>query len=102
MTTNQIGSLHTNKLNSVMPDISNIADFNPEIQKKFSHGFMINTEKTNEGRPKNSLFWTGLLNTFFWIDLENKIAASIFMQTNPYFSKECVEIFKNFERKIYS
>ena len=102
MTTNQIGSLNTNKLNSVMPDISNIADFNPEIQKKFSYGFMINTEKTNEGRPKNSLFWTGLLNTFFWIDLENKIAASIFMQTNPYFSKECVEVFKNFEKKIYS
>jgi len=102
MTTNQIGSLNINKLNSVMPDISNITDFNPEIQKKFSYGFMINTEKTNEGRPKNSLFWTGLLNTFFWIDLENKLAASIFMQTKPYFSKECVEIFKNFERKIYS
>ena len=102
MTTNQIGSLNTKKLNSVMPDISNIADFNSEIQKKFSYGFMINTEKTNEGRPKNSLFWTGLLNTFFWIDLENKLAASIFMQTKPYFSKECEEIFKNFERKIYS
>ena len=95
MTTNQIGSLNTKKLNSVMPDISNIADFNPEIQKKFSYGFMINTEKTNEGRPKNSLFWTGLLNTFFWIDLENKLGASIFMQTKPYFSKESEEIFKN-------
>ena len=102
MTTNQIESLNTNKLNSVMLEISNIADFNPGIHKKFSYGFMINTEKTNEGRPKNSLFWTGLSNTFFWIDLENKLAASIFMQTKPYFSKECVEIFKNFERKIYS
>ena len=102
MTTNQIGKLNTTKLNSVKPEISNNYEFYPGVPKKFSYGFMINTKKTNEGRSKNSLSWQGLLNTFFWIDLENKIAASIFMQTLPHFSQETIDIFKNFEREIYN
>ena len=75
--------------------------YDDNIEKKFGYGFMINNNKTLEGRPIGSIFWTGIFNSFFWIDFENKIGCAIFMQMLPYMNEVSLRAYNEIEKSIY-
>jgi CubicO group peptidase (beta-lactamase class C family) len=70
--------------------------------KKWGLSFLINTEKTPEGRSPNSLFWAGLANTYFWIDPARNVSGVILMQLLPFADKASLEALAGFERGIYA
>jgi len=60
MARNQIGELTVDILRSVIPDLSNDAEFFPGIVKKWGLGGMINTIDAPTGRSAGSWAWAGL------------------------------------------
>lgn len=65
---NQMGDLNMTKMTTAAPMYTNDVDLYPEQVKKWGLSFMINTDKTAEGRSAGSLAWAGLANTYYWID----------------------------------
>ena len=101
MKSNQIGDLEVKRMPSVDQEFSASLDYDDNIEKKFGYGFMINNNKTLEGRPIGSIFWTGIFNSFFWIDFENKIGCAIFMQMLPYLNEVSLRAYSEIEKNIY-
>ena len=101
MKTNQIGDLEVKRMPSVDQEFSASLDYDDNIEKKFGYGFMINNNKTLEGRPIGSIFWTGIFNSFFWIDFENQIGCAIFMQMLPYMNEVSLRAYNEIEKSIY-
>jgi hypothetical protein len=60
MATNAIGDLNVQPLKTVVPHLSNDAEFFPGMVKKWGLGFMISTEPMPGGRSAGSLAWAGL------------------------------------------
>ncbi|MDA0347376.1 MAG: serine hydrolase [Verrucomicrobia bacterium] len=68
---------------------------------KFGLGFQISVDEVPDLRPKGCLSWSGIQNTFFWIDPKNEIAAVLLMQVDPYADAACIAILLGFEQAIY-
>jgi methyl acetate hydrolase len=81
---------------------TNDVDLYPGMDKKWGLSFLINTQKTPEGRSPGSLAWAGLANTYFWIDPARDAAGVILMQLLPFVDKDCLEAFSGFERGVYA
>ena len=62
---NQIGPLDVSRLVSVMPPMSNDAEFFPSMVKGWGYGFVINSQPGHAGRAANSLAWAGLANCYY-------------------------------------
>jgi methyl acetate hydrolase len=84
-----------------IPSLSNTGEFFPGVPKGWAYTFMVNKEKTPSGRPANSLMWTGLANSFFWIDRQTGIGGYWASQIVPF--QDCVAYpsFVEFETAIY-
>jgi len=102
MTTNAIGDLDVQRLNTVAPTFSNDAELFPGMRKKWSLGFMISTEAAPGRRSAGSLAWAGLGNTYFWIDPAQGIAGVILMQLLPFADAKALELFAAFEKAVYA
>jgi len=68
---------------------------------KFGLGFQISVDEAPGLRPKGCLSWSGIQNTFFWIDPKNEIAAVLLMQVDPYGDEACISTLLGFEQAIY-
>lgn len=99
---NHLGDLNVTKLVSADPTVSNDVELYPDMVKKWGLGFLINTDKTPEGRSAGSLAWAGLANTYYWIDPSRDIAGVILMQLFPFGDHKCLKAFADFERSIYT
>ena len=102
MAANAIGHLNVQPLKTVVPHLSNDAEFFPGMIKKWSLGFMISTEPVPGGRSAGSLAWAGLGNTYFWIDLDRGIAGVILMQLLPFADPKALALLDQFEKAVYS
>jgi len=65
---NNMGPLKVHRLETIVPSLSNDAEFFPEMPKSWGLSFMINEQPAPTGRTAGSLAWAGLANTFFWMD----------------------------------
>jgi CubicO group peptidase (beta-lactamase class C family) len=98
---NQMGDLNVRMLPTHAPNLSADAEFFPGMVKKWSTGFMLNTERAPTGRSPNSLAWAGLANTFFWIDPTRKVTGIILMQMLPFVEPNAIDTFTRFETETY-
>ena len=98
---NHIGDLNVGWLRSAKPERSNDANFFPDQPQKWGLSFLINTQKTAEGRSPGSLAWAGLGNTYFWLDPAKGVAGVILMQLLPFVDGPCMAAFRAFERGVY-
>ena len=98
---NQIGNLDVMPGTSQMPDISNHFDMGFGAPAKWGLGFLIHGDQTESGRPKGSVSWAGLFNSYFWIDRENDLCAIIGTQVLPFYDTHAVAMLKDFESAIY-
>ncbi len=99
---NHIGGHEVNKLVTAMPPFSKDVELYPGQSKKWGLSFLINTQKTAEGRSAFSLAWAGLANTFFWLDPTAGVAGVILMQLLPFGDGKALELYGAFERGVYA
>ena len=101
MSQNQIGDIDVEDLITALPNYSNNANFFPGMKQKWGLGFLINSEKTPQGRSAGSLAWAGLSNCYFWIDPTEKVTGAFMTQVFPFFDKEAIPLFRDFETAVY-
>jgi len=56
----------------------------------------------NEIRPVNSVYWAGAANSYFTLDVENKIALVYFSNYFPFNDKEAYDFYKLYEKEVYT
>ena len=101
MAENHIGSLDVPSMESTALGISKHIDFFPGMTKKWGISFLINTEITPTGRSAGSLSWSGVANTYFWIDRARGVSGVFLSQVLPFFDDAVVDVFTRFETEIY-
>jgi len=69
---------------------------------KFGLGFALNTTPLEKGRSANTLSWSGVYNTFFWIDRDKKICAVLMTQVLPFAEDGPQALVKDFDRAVYA
>jgi methyl acetate hydrolase len=62
---------------------------------------LIDTETTSYGRKKGTLLWGGVMNTYWFVDRESGIAASIYTQHLPFNHPATTSLFEEFSRIVY-
>ena len=99
---NQIGALDVTLLRSVMPHLSNDAEFFPGKPKGWGYGFVINNEAGHAGRAANSLAWAGLANCYYWIDPAHGVAGVLMTQVLPFADPGVLDLLDAFETAVYA
>jgi CubicO group peptidase (beta-lactamase class C family) len=101
MAQNHIGELNMGKMPAAIPQVTNDVDLYPEQDKKWGLSFMINTQRTAEGRSPGSLAWAGLANTYYWLDPSRNVGGVILTQLFPFADKKVLDLFSGFEHAVY-
>ncbi|MEO1199228.1 MAG: serine hydrolase domain-containing protein [Pseudomonadota bacterium] len=92
----QVGMLH-----SVIPSLSNDAEFFPGLKKGWSYTFMTNEEEAPTGRPAGAIGWAGLANLFYWIDRQNGFGGFWATQILPFGDAVSFGTYLDFETAVY-
>ena len=98
---NQIGALDVSRMQSVMPPLSNDAEFFPGMVKGWGYGFVINSQTGHAGRAANSLAWAGLANCYYWVDPASRVAGVIMTQILPFADPKVLALLDSFETAVY-
>ncbi len=101
MSRNNIGDVEVASLTSVNPGLTCDVDLFPGQVAKYGLSFIINTERSAQGRPAGSLGWAGLANSYYWIDPVNRLCAVWATQLFPFASPMATEHLHRFETTIY-
>jgi methyl acetate hydrolase len=101
MAQNHMGRLNVAPLKTYNPAFSNDAEFFPGMDKKWGLTFMINTRDTPSGRSAGSLAWAGINNTYFWLDLNKRVAGVLMTQILPFADKGVLGLLDRFEAAVY-
>jgi CubicO group peptidase (beta-lactamase class C family) len=101
MSQNHIGDLNVPRMATAKPEVSHDLDLYPEQDKKWGLSFLINTQRTAEGRSPGSLAWAGLANTYFWLDPAAKVGSVFLSQSLPFGDPKALTLFARFEKGVY-
>lgn len=101
MAQNHIGDLNCGELRSIAPALAHTANFFPGMPQKWGLSFLINTAQTPQGRSPGSLAWSGLANTFFWIDPTKRVTGVFMTQQLPFFDPKAIALFRAYEAAVY-
>ena len=63
--------------------------------------FQINETAANTGRPAGILMWTGLANSYYWIDRTNGIGGAYMSQILPFADEKSMGLFFDIEKSVY-
>ncbi len=74
----------------------------PGQVKKWGLTFLINTEDVEGFRAAGSLTWGGIHNTFYWINLKNRVTAVVMMQILPIGDPHVMRTMLAFEHALYA
>lgn len=106
-----IDKMFEDQTKSISMDIENnyfqigfCCDFRGLIKptSKWSLAGLIDTEGTPYGRKAGTLLWGGVYNTYFYIDRQSGVAASIYTQYLPFNYPATTMIFEKFSEIIYT
>ena len=101
MSRNAMGECRVTMVHTVLPAVSNDAEFFPGMPKGWGLTFMINNEQAPTGRSAGSLAWAGLANTYYWIDLTRGLGGVYATQIFPFADYKALPLFFEFEKTIY-
>lgn len=62
----------------------------------------IEANKKEKARPLGAVYWAGAANSYYTLDVPNKIAIVYFTQFFPFNDKESFEFYRLFEREVYA
>jgi len=103
MTSNQIGALRIGSQPAVPGAIARAFPIGGETDG-FGFGFQIDARplgSRNGGRSAGTCSWSGIFNTYFWIDCQRQIGVTVLMQYLPALDAGAVEILEGVERSVY-
>ncbi|MBD0316747.1 MAG: beta-lactamase family protein [Nitrospiraceae bacterium] len=101
MAQSHIGELEVGPMKTAIPGSSNDVELYPWMVKRWGLGFLITTDRTEEGRSPGSLAWAGLGNTYFWLDRTRDVCGVILTQILPFADAKVLGLFNQFERGVY-
>jgi methyl acetate hydrolase len=101
MARNQTGHLRVTPLKTVMPPLSNDAEFFPGLEKHHGYGFQVNAERAPTGLSAGSLMWAGLANSYYWIDLSRNLGGVYLTQVLPFADVKAGPLFIEFQKRVY-
>ncbi len=101
MSKNAMGDCKVCLLATVMPPLSNDAEFFPGMDKQWGLSFMINNTPAPTGRSAGSLAWAGLANTYYWIDPAKGVGGVYATQILPFADTKSLPLFQAFEKAMY-
>ena len=101
MSVNQMGDCRVGLMETVMPPLSNDAEFFPGLEKTWGLSFMINEAEAPTGRSPGSLAWAGLANSYYWIDPAKGVGGVYMTQILPFADNKSLPLFHAFEREVY-
>jgi methyl acetate hydrolase len=101
MAQNHIGDLQVQPLKTVIPALSNDAEFLPKMAKKWGLTWYINTEDVPGRRSAGSLAWAGLFNTYYWLDPANQVTGVLLTQVLPFADPTVLHLLDDFETAVY-
>ncbi|KXS19567.1 beta-lactamase [Gonapodya prolifera JEL478] len=96
---NQLGDLAVQTLPAALP-ISNAAV--PRPGEKWSVLGQVNVVDVPGARRAGSNSWSGLANTYYWIDPASRVAGVLCTQMFPFSDAQVLQTFDEFERAIYA
>ena len=102
MVVNNMGDLRVELLKTAVPGYSHDAEFFPGLEKSWGLTFQINEQPAPTGRPAGGLMWAGLANSFYWIDLQNRIAGCYISQIVPFADPRTYQLFLDIETAVYA
>jgi CubicO group peptidase (beta-lactamase class C family) len=102
MSRNHLGALDVAPMRSSVPAFSNDCDFFPGMAQKWGLSFLINTQRSAEGRSAGSLAWAGLANCYYWIDPVKRVTGVMATQILPFCDIDALTLFRQFERAVYA
>ncbi|KAH7403649.1 beta-lactamase/transpeptidase-like protein [Cadophora sp. MPI-SDFR-AT-0126] len=85
------------------PDVAQFTAQGQVIGAELDYGLgsCLNLEATPEGRHRGTISWSGLPNTFWWIDLEAGVSGTLFMALFPMGDLMANDMFNRFQRTAY-
>lgn len=101
MSRNAMGDCQVTMLHTVLPPVTNDAEFFPGMPKGWGLSFMINDEQAPTGRSAGSLAWAGLANSYYWIDQTQGLGGVYATQIFPFGDEKSLPLFFEFEKAVY-
>ena len=101
MAASHIGNKAIGPLASQAPAFSNHVDLYPGRNNGFGLGFFIHGEPVPGGRAAGSLFWAGIMNTYFWFDPASSVCGIFLTQVLPFYDADALNTLGGFEQVIY-
>ena len=68
---------------------------------RWGFGWFIENNE-NDIRPVNSVYWSGAVNSYYTLDIQNKIAVVYFSNYFPENDKESYDFYKLYEKITYT
>ncbi|WP_162906626.1 serine hydrolase domain-containing protein [Algihabitans albus] len=102
MLANHIGDLSLEKMVTVAPAVSADVDIFPGTRKTHSFGFMRVEEDLPGQRSAGSQGWAGVLNTHYWFDPHQDLAAVLMTQFLPFADPRFMQLYSDFETAVYA
>jgi CubicO group peptidase (beta-lactamase class C family) len=101
LTQNHVGGLRAGRMESVVPSLAGVFDMYPQMDTKWSLGFLINPETGPHGRSAGSLSWAGIANCYYWLDPVADIAGVLMTQVLPFGDPGVLNALGALERMAY-
>ena len=98
----QMNGLQFEKMTTVVPEVTADCDPFPDIRRTHSFGFLRNEEDLPGMRAAGTQSWAGVLNTHYWIDPTNDIAAVIMTQSLPFVEPRFMQLYEAYEKAVYA
>ncbi|GAA3213900.1 serine hydrolase domain-containing protein [Microbacterium terregens] len=73
----------------------------PEVRKTWTAGFLRVEADVPGMRSAGTLSWGGILNTHYWVDPANNVAAVFMTQALPFVEPRFMDRYAQFERAVY-
>jgi methyl acetate hydrolase len=103
MTKNQIGNINMDsERNYYNPEYCCDLDGLATNSTKWGLAWAIDNQEKDYGRKAGTVYWGGMMNTYFYIDYESGVTACIFTQHIPFNHPETNKLFEKFSEVIYS
>jgi CubicO group peptidase (beta-lactamase class C family) len=99
---NAIGAVEVPPLASDNPAMAIPYEFWPGQIKRWGLAYMLNTEDVAGGRAAGSCTWSGVHNTFYWVDPTRRRTAVLMMQLLPANDPKVIDTLEKFERAVYA
>lgn len=74
----------------------------PDNADRWGLAWAIEANEKETVRPLGAVYWAGAANSYFTLDVKNKLAIVYFTQLFPFNDKESFNFYKLFEKEVYA